>query len=76
MDRMLRDLQARDNLSISIYRDRGFQESFSCFACSPGIVVAGVRARETGRIDSGTVYLLSPVIEQFHKPVEQSGECR
>jgi len=32
--------------------------------------MAGVRTRETGRIDSGTKDLLSPVVEHFHKPVE------
>jgi ribosomal protein L21E len=44
MDRMLGYLQAGDNLLISINRDRGFEESFSRFTGSTGIVVAGVRA--------------------------------
>ena len=70
MDRMLGDLQAGDNLSISISRDRCFQEPFSRFTGSPGIVVAGVRAGEPGRIDGSTVDLLSPVIEHFREPVE------
>jgi hypothetical protein len=42
MDRMLGDLQTGDNLLIRINGNRGFQESFSCFPGSPGIVVAGV----------------------------------
>ena len=48
MDRMLGDLQTRDNLSISINRDRSFQEPFSRFTGSPGIVVAGIRTGEPG----------------------------
>jgi hypothetical protein len=48
MDRMLGDLQTGDNLSISINRDRGFQESLSCFTGSPGIIMAGIRAGEPG----------------------------
>jgi hypothetical protein len=35
-------------MSISIDRDRCFQEPFSGFTGSPGIVVAGVRAGEPG----------------------------
>jgi len=70
VNRVLGDLQTGDNLLISIYRDRSFQEPFSRFTGSPGIVVAGVRTREPGRIDSGTRYLLTPVIEHFHEPVE------
>jgi hypothetical protein len=70
MDRMLGYLQAGNNQSISISRDRGFQESFSCFTGSPGIVVAGVRAGESGRIYCGTVDLFAPVIEHFREPVE------
>ena len=46
MDRMLRYLQTGDNLSISINRDRRFQEPFSRFTGSPGIVMAGVRTGE------------------------------
>ena len=48
MNRMLGDLQAGDYLSIGIDRNRSFQETFSRFTGSPGIVVAGVRAREPG----------------------------
>jgi hypothetical protein len=48
LDRMLRDLQTGDNLLININRDRGFQELFSRFTGSPRIIVAGVRASETG----------------------------
>lgn len=70
MDRMLGYLETGDNLSISISSDRGFQEPFSHFTGSPGIVVAGVRAGEPGRIYSSTVDLLAPVIEHFRKSVE------
>jgi hypothetical protein len=70
MDRMVGDLHAGDDLSISINGYRGFQEPFSRFAGSPGIVMAGVRAGEPGRIYSGAGDLLTPVIEQFHEPVE------
>jgi len=38
MDRTLRDLEPGDDLSISIDGDRGFQESFSSFSGSPGII--------------------------------------
>ncbi len=48
MDRTLGDLQAGDDLLIRIKGDRGFQEPFSRFTGSPGIVVAGVRAGEPG----------------------------
>ena len=70
MDRMLGDLETGDDLLISINRDRCFQKPFSRFTGSPGIVVAGVRARETRRIDSGTRDSLTPVVEHFHKPVQ------
>jgi hypothetical protein len=42
MDRMSGYLEAGDNLPISIDRDRRFQEPFSGFTRSPGIVMAGV----------------------------------
>jgi hypothetical protein len=70
MDRMLGDFQTGDNLSIGINRDRGFQKSFSRYTGSPGIIVAGVRAGEPGRIDRGTGYLLSPIVKHFHEPGE------
>ena len=38
MDRLLRDLEPGNDLSISIDGDRGFQESFSSFSGSPGII--------------------------------------
>ena len=69
MDRMLGDLETGDDLLISINRDRCFQKPFSRFTGSPGIVVAGVPARETRRIDSGIRDSLTPVVEHFHKPV-------
>jgi hypothetical protein len=70
MDWMLGDLQTGDNLSMSIIRDRSFQEPFSRLTGSPGIVMAGVRAGEPGRIFSGAGDLLAPVIEHFHEPVK------
>lgn len=48
MNWMLVHFQTIDNLSISINRDRCFQEPFSCFTCSSGIAVVGVRAGEPG----------------------------
>jgi hypothetical protein len=48
MDRMLRDLKTGDNLLISVDRDRCFQEPLSGLTGSPGIVMAGVRAGESG----------------------------
>ena len=42
MNGMLGDLEAGDNLSVGIDRDRGFQEPFSGFTRSPGIVVTCV----------------------------------
>ena len=48
MDRMLGYLKIRDNLSIRIDRDRGFQKPFSGLTGSPRIVVTGVRAGEPG----------------------------
>ena len=38
MDRLLGDLEPGDDLTIRINRDRGFQESFSGFPGSPGII--------------------------------------
>jgi hypothetical protein len=38
MDWLLGDLEPGNDLSISIDRDRGFQESFSIFSGSPGII--------------------------------------
>ena len=70
MDWMLGDLQTGDNLLISINGDRYFQEAFPHLTGSPGIVVAGIRAGEPRRIDSGTRDPVTPVIEQFHQPVE------
>ena len=46
MERMLGDIQTGDNLSMSINRDRSFQESFSRLTGSPGVVMGGVRASE------------------------------
>ena len=74
VDRMLGDFQTGDNLSISANRDRGFQESFSGLTGSPGIIVAGVRAGESGRIYGSTVDLFTPVIEHFHETVQETGE--
>jgi len=48
VDRMPGDLQGGDNLLISVNRNRCFQEAFSRVAGSPGIIVAGVRAGESG----------------------------
>jgi hypothetical protein len=48
MNRMLGDLQTGNNLSISINRDQGFQESFSRFTGSPGIIVTGIRTGKPG----------------------------
>ena len=42
VDWMPGDLQTGDNLLISVYRNRSFQETFSRFTGSPGIIVAGV----------------------------------
>lgn len=38
MDRLLGDLESGYDLSVSVDRDRGFQESFSGFSGSPGII--------------------------------------
>lgn len=48
MDRVLGDLQAGDNLKICVNRYGCFQESFSGFIGSPGIIVAGVRTGKPG----------------------------
>jgi hypothetical protein len=42
MSMMLGYLEPGDYLSVGIDRDRWFQESFSGFAGSPGIVVTGI----------------------------------
>jgi hypothetical protein len=42
MDRVLGDLQTRDNLEIGINRERSFQESFSGFPGSSGIIMTGI----------------------------------
>ena len=74
MDRMLGNLQTGNNLLISINRDRCFEEPFSGFTSSLGIVVAGVLAGKSGRIYSGAIDLFSPVIEHFRKPVHEAGK--
>jgi hypothetical protein len=38
MDRLLGDLEPGNDLPVSIDRDRCFQESFSDFSGSPGII--------------------------------------
>ncbi len=48
MDRMLRDFETGNNLSIGIDRNRGLQEPFSGLTGSPGIVVTRIRAGEPG----------------------------
>ena len=48
VDRMPGDHQTGDNLLISVDRNRSFQEAFSRFTGSPGIVVAGVGAGKPG----------------------------
>jgi hypothetical protein len=48
VDRMPGDLQTGDNLLISVNRNRSFQEAFSRFTGSPGIIVAGIRAGKPG----------------------------
>jgi len=48
VDWMTGDLQTGDDLLISVYRNRSFQESFSRFTGSPGIIVAGIRAGKPG----------------------------
>ena len=47
MDRLLGDLEPGNNLSIGIYGDRRFQESFSGFSGSPGIVRTGIGTGKT-----------------------------
>ena len=34
--------------------------------------MAGVRADESGRINGGTVDPFAPVVEHFHKPVQEA----
>ena len=70
MNQVLWDLQIGDYLLIGIDRDRCFQESFSGFTGSQGIVMTGVLTGEPGRVYGGIIDPLAPVIEQFHKPVE------
>jgi len=76
MDRMLRDLETGDNLSIGIDRDCGLQESFSGLTSSPGIIMTGVRAGEPRRINGCTVDPFAPVIEHFHETVQETCEGR
>ena len=38
MNRLLGDFEPCDNLPVSIDGDRGFQESFSGFPGSPGVI--------------------------------------
>jgi hypothetical protein len=42
MNRLLRDLEPGNDLLISIDGDRSFEESFSGFPGSPGIIGTGV----------------------------------
>ena len=48
VDRMLGDLQTRDNLYICIYRYRCFQEPFSGLTGSSRIIMTGVRTGKPG----------------------------
>ena len=48
MDGVLGDLQTGNDLLIRVNRDRSFQESFSGFSGSPGIIMTGVRTGESG----------------------------
>jgi hypothetical protein len=70
MNRFLGDLEPGNDLLISIDGDRSFQESFSGFPGSPGMIGTGVRAGESRRIDRGTGNTLTPIVEQFYQSVE------
>ena len=76
MDRMLGNFQTGDYLPISINRDGCFQEPFSGFPGSPGIIMTGIRTGESGGIDGSAGDLFAPIIEHSHEPVEQSIERR
>lgn len=76
MGRILGEFQSGNDLLININWDQDIQESFSRFTGSPRIVVTGIRTGEPGWIDSSTGNSLTPVVEQFHEPVEKPGECR
>jgi len=69
MNRLLGDLEPGDDLPISVDGNRGFEEPFSGFPGSPGIIGTGVRAGESRRIDRGTGDSLAPVVEEFYEPV-------
>ena len=43
---VLGDFDTQDHLLMSIHSNRGFQEVFSRFTRSPGVVVTGIRAGE------------------------------
>jgi hypothetical protein len=48
VDRLQGDIEPSNDLLISIDGNRSFQESFSDFSGSPGIIVAGIRDGESG----------------------------
>ena len=76
MNRLLGDLESGNDLPVSVDRDRGFQESFSGFAGSPGIIRTCIGAGKPRRIDRGTRDSLTPVVKLFNEPVEEPGERR
>jgi len=70
VDRVLGDLESGNDLPISIDGDRSFQESFSGFPGSPGIIRTGIRTGKTRRIDRGASNPFTPIVELFNEPVE------
>ena len=54
MNRLLRDLEPGNNLTICIHGNRGFQESFPGLSGSPGIAETCIGTGKSGRTDSRT----------------------
>jgi hypothetical protein len=48
MNRLLRDLEPGNNLTICIDGNRGFQEAFPGLSCSPGIVGTCIGTGKSG----------------------------
>jgi hypothetical protein len=53
VDPVFRYRESGDYLLIGINSNRSFQEMFSDFPGSNGVIMTGITAREPGRIDGG-----------------------
>ena len=70
------DLEPGNGLPVGIDGDRGFQESFSGFTGSLGIIWTGIGAGKARWIDRGIGDSLTPIVELLNEPVQQLAEIK